>query len=240
MKNSKTQRTGFAICFMTAVLSVTLIFLSAVSSGQSELADSTPQTIKLSEPKLDGPLSLEQTLSRRRSIRRFSSRQISFDKISQLAWAGQGITEKQRGLRTAPSAGAIYPIELYVAIPQGFFIYRPHNHSLEKVINSDIRKKLSEASLGQRSVADAGVDIIIAGSEKKLAARYGDRAKTFMLLEAGHIAQNILLQAVSLDLGGVPVGAYDIDAVGKVCKLPKKLQALYIIPIGYPADREEK
>ena len=236
MKNSKTQRTGFVICFTTAVLSATLIFLSAVTSGQSESTAAVGQIIKLPAPKLDGPLSLEQTLARRRSIRRFTGQPFTIEQISQLAWSGQGITEKQKGFRTAPSARASYPIRLYLATPKGLFEYLPKEHSLKVILNSDIRGSLSR----QQSVAKAGCDVIIIGSVKKPASGSGDGVTKSMLLEAGHIAQNILLQAVSLDLGAVPVGGFNPEEVGKVCKLAENLETLYIIPVGHPAAREEK
>ncbi len=224
---------------ITAVLSAIFLVLPAGSNAQPE-PSSEPKIIKLAAPNLNGKLTLEQALEKRRSIRRFTGQPFTLEQISQLAWSGQGITEKQRGFRTAPSAGAIYPIELYVAIPQGLFIYRPHNHSLEEVIDSDVRQKLSEASLGQRWVANAGADFIIAGSERKLAARYGRKAYQFLLLEAGHIAQNILLQAVSLDLGAVPIGAFNPQDANKICNLGKDLEVLCRLLSGRPAPHQSR
>ena len=193
------------------------------------------ETVQLSEPKLTGPMSLEQTLAKRRSVRSYSSRPLDLTQLSQLAWAAQGITEKTRGYRTAPSAGAIYPIKLYFATQDGLFVYQPAGHSLEKISDKDLRSTLASAAMGQRWVAQAGCDIIIAGSVKKLAARYAGRAEKYMLLEAGHIAQNIHLQAVSLGLASVPIGAFDISQVHDICGLPVTLEPIYIICVGYPA-----
>jgi SagB-type dehydrogenase family enzyme len=192
------------------------------------------ETVQLSEPRLTGPMSLEQTLAERRSIRNYSSRPLDLTQISQLAWAAQGITEKQKGFRTAPSAGAVYPIELYFATQDGLFVYQPAKHCLGKISVRDLRSRLASASMGQSWVAQAGCDIIIAGSVQKLAVRYGGRAEKFMLLEAGHIAQNIHLQAVSLGLASVPIGAFDISQVHSICNLPITLEPLYIICVGYP------
>lgn len=192
------------------------------------------ETVQLSEPKLTGPMSLEQTLAKRRSVRSFASRPLDLTQISQLAWAAQGITEKQRGFRTAPSAGAIYPIKLYFATPDGLFVYEPAGHSLAKISDKDLRSRLASAAMGQRWVAQAGCDIIIAGSVQKLAARYAGRAERYMLLEAGHIAQNIHLQAVSLGLASVPIGAFNISQVHDICNLPTALEPIYIITVGYP------
>jgi len=192
--------------------------------------------VQLSEPKLTGPVSLEQVLASRRSVRSFSDRALNLVQIGQLAWAGQGITDKQSGFRTAPSAGAIYPIKLYFATKEGIFVYNPDGHSLEEIWSQDVRARLADAALKQEAVANAPCDIIIAGSATKLAAKYSNKAKRYMLLEAGHVAQNILLQAVSLDLGAVPIGAFDIMNVSRVFRLPVNLEPLYIICVGYPAE----
>jgi len=231
--------TKISILMLIIAAGLSAIFVVLPNDLKAEPSSET-KMIKLTEPKLKGKLTLEEALEKRRSIRRFTGQAFTIEQISQLAWAGQGITEKRRGFRTAPSAGAIYPIELYVAIPEGLFIYRPRNHSLEKVVDSDVRSRLAEASFGQRWVADASADFIIAGSEKKLAAKYGGKANIYLLLEAGHIGQNILLQAVSLDLGAVPIGAFDAEEVNKICKLPKDLESLYIISVGQPVRREEE
>jgi len=218
------------------IFTIILIGLAAVCLGQHESVVSSLKTVSLSEPRLTGPTSFEQTLATRRSVRRFTSQQFSTEQIGQLAWAGQGITEKQRGLRTAPSAGALYPIKLYFVTQEAMFVYNPHQHSLEQLAAADLRGPLSEAALGQRVVAEAACNVIIVGSEKKLAVKYTNKARKYMLLEAGHISQNILLQAVSLQLGAVPVGAFDIEQVGRLCKLPPDAEPLLIICLGHPAE----
>ncbi len=214
---------------------IILAGLTAVCLCKGNSEGAALKVVQLSEPRLTGPVSLEQVLASRRSIRSFSSQALSMTQICQLAWAGQGITDKQNGLRTAPSAGAIYPIKLYFATKEGIFIYNPDKHSLEEVSSQDARASLAAAALKQEAAANAPCDIIIAGSATKLAAKYGNKAKRYMLLEAGHVAQNILLQAVSLDLGAVPIGAFDIMNVSRACKLPVSLEPLYIICVGYPA-----
>lgn len=198
----------------------------------------TPQMIiQLTDPNLQSNVSLEQALTQRRSVRQFSSEPIKRSQISQLAWAGQGITEPQRGLRTAPSAGATYPLELLFAIPEGLFVYRPTDHSLMQIGNQDIRSNLAVAASGAESISGAGCDIIITGSFRKLTDRFKNDARKYMYMEAGHVAQNILLQAVSLDLGAVPVGGFDKTQVRKACGLRKTLDPLYIISVGYPAGQ---
>jgi len=223
---------------LVILLVIILTGFSALCLGQYRSRVSPLKIIQLAEPKLTGPVSFEQALVKRRSVRQFTGQPLKFGQIGQLAWAGQGITEPQRGLRTAPSAGALYPIKLYCATPEGMFVYNPQQHSLEETFSADIRGSLAIAALRQEVVANAACDIIVAGSTRKVAAKYGDRARRFMLLEAGHIAQNIQLQAVCLELGSVTVGAFDINQVRKVCKLPIDLEPIYIICVGYPADQD--
>jgi len=195
----------------------------------------TQKIIQLPQPRLTGSMSLEQALVTRRSVREFLNRNLNYSQLGQLAWAGQGITEENAGLRTAPSAGAIYPVTLYFATEQGLFVYKPQGHTLDQVENKDIRADLSKAALNQSAVADAACDIIIAGSVKQVGAKYGRNGRTFAVLEAGHIAQNIHLQAVALGLGSVPVGAFEDGTVRKTCRMPRELEPFYIIPVGYPA-----
>ncbi len=218
------------LTIIASVLLVTAVF------GQRRDRTTALRIIQLSQPKLSGHVSLEEALATRRSIRSFRPESLTYDQLGQLAWAAQGITEQKIGFRTAPSAGAIYPIKLYFATEQGLFVYNPAEHTLVQTIDKDIRAELSKAALGQAAVAQAGCDIIITGSVKEVAARYGQKAHTFILLEAGHIAQNILLQAVTLDLGAVPIGAFDMNPVRRLCRLSSELEPFYIISVGYPAS----
>ncbi|HCO96788.1 MAG TPA: hypothetical protein DIU00_23085 [Phycisphaerales bacterium] len=216
------------------ILAIVLACFATLCLGRSR--SRTPRMIiQLTDPNLKGPVSLEEALVKRRSVRQFSTEPLKRSQISQLAWAGQGITEPQRGLRTAPSAGAIYPIELLFAMPEGLFVYRPFDHSLMQLGNQDIRNNLAVAASMAESVASAGCDIIVAGAVRKLTDRYKDKARTYMHMEAGHIAQNIQLQAVCLGLGSVTVGGFNTKEVRKVCNLRRDLEPLYIISVGYPA-----
>jgi len=191
--------------------------------------------VQLSEPRLTGSVSLEQTLARRRSVTQFTPQPLDQAQISQLAWAGQGITDQQRGFRTAPSVGGTYPIKLYFATQEGVFVYNPFQHSLEGTLNQDIRRRLAASALMREAIANAACDIIVAGSTRTFAAQYSIDARRYMLLEAGHIAQNIQLQAVSLALGSVSIGTFNIIDAARVCNLPLDLEPLLIICVGYPA-----
>ena len=217
------------------ILAIVLACFVPLCLGRSR--SRAPQMIiQLTDPNLEGDMSLEEVLAKRRSVRQFSSQPLKRSQISQLAWAGQGITEPQRGLRTAPSAGATYPIELLFVTPEGVFVYRPADHSLMQIGNQDIRNGLAAAASGQEAIAGAGCDIIVAGSIRKLTNQYKEKARTYLHMEAGHIAQNIQLQAVSLGLGSVTVGGFNTKEVRNVCKLTRTLEPLYIICVGYPAS----
>jgi SagB-type dehydrogenase family enzyme len=192
------------------------------------------KVIQLPEPNRAGPVSLETAISTRRSTRQFADTPLNFAQIGQLAWAGQGITDKKQGLRVVPSAGASYPIELYLVTPEGLFIYNPQGHSLKQISSLDLRKQLSAAASGQGPVEDAACDIVIAGAARKVAVKYGNKAQKFMLLEAGHVAENIQLQAVSLGLASLPVGDFETRNVARACELPAELEPLLIVCVGHP------
>jgi len=190
--------------------------------------------VALPPPSTDGEMSLEQTLAKRRSIRQFARQDLTLEQIGQLAWAAQGITNPDTGFRTAPSAGATYPLELYLLTKDGVFRYMPKGHKLARVSAVDKRAALARAALGQGSVSGAPLDFVITGVYARTSAKYGERSERYVVLEAGHAAQNIHLQAVALGLGSVPVGAYTDEAVSKVLDLPADEIPLYIIPVGHP------
>ncbi|MHC4757835.1 MAG: DJ-1/PfpI family protein [Planctomycetota bacterium] len=206
---------------------------SSRRSSRAQSRVSPMRTIQLSEPNLTGRLSIESVLAQRRSVRQFAQKGLNYSQIGQLAWAGQGITEPANGLRTAPSAGSLFPMTLYIAISKGLFIYRPENHSLEQVAERDIRQGLASAAMNQNVVRDAPCNIIIAGSVTRLIPRYQNESRKFMILEAGHVAQNILLQAVGLNLASVPIGGFNSSRVNDLCQMSRDMEPLYIISIGH-------
>jgi SagB-type dehydrogenase family enzyme len=179
-------------------------------------------------------MSLEEAVNSRRSVREFATRPLTAEQLSQLCWAGQGITEPRTGLRAAPSAGALYPIELYLVTAEGVDQYVPHRHALTRHKEGDVRSSLQAACLDQECVGQASLAVVIAAVESRTARKYGQRAERYCLIEAGHVAQNILLQAVALGLGGVPVGACDDAKVARVLDLPKDHAVLYVLAVGQP------
>lgn len=217
-----------------AILAIVLACFATLGLGQRRTRLSPQKIIQLTDPNLTGKLTFEEALAKRRSVRQFSSQALTRSQIGQLAWAGQGVTDRQRGLRTAPSAGAIYPIELFFATAEGVYGYRPTEHSLLQISEQDIRSNLARATATPEPVIGAGCAIIVTGSSRKLAKRFGSKARTYLALEAGHVAQNIQLQAVCLGLGSVTVGGLDTAAVRKVCRMSRELEPLYVICVGYP------
>jgi SagB-type dehydrogenase family enzyme len=206
-----------------------------VKNVETQLAPA--ETISLPAPARAGKLSLEEALSRRRSVREFAPSAkggLTPEQLSQLLWAAQGITHPE-GLRTAPSAGALYPLELYVATSAGLFHYDPKHHALRRHSADDLRKELYRAALEQESVRDAPAVFVFAAVYERTARKYGEaRTPRYVHIEIGHAAQNLLLEAVSLGLGGVPVGAFNDSEVKKVLRLPANEQPVYLIPVGSP------
>lgn len=184
-------------------------------------------------PRHDSRLSFAESLVQRRSVRTYQKTSLTADQISQLLWAAQGQIEDHR---PAPSAGALYPLELYTVEPEGIYHYIPADHSLIKLGSGDHRPELFTASLEQDSVRKAPLIIVICGVYHRIEVKYGvSRGPRYVHMEAGHVAQNILLQAVNLGLGAVPVGAFHDAQVHKQLAVPADHKPLYLIPVGYPA-----
>jgi len=192
------------------------------------------ETLKLPAPAEAGRMSLQETLARRRSVREFTGESLTQQEQSQLLWAAQGITDPE-GLRTAPSAGALYPLETYVATASGFYHYEPHKHRLNRLSDRDLRSDMFRAALEQESIAMAPAVFVIAAVYERMARKYGEaRSPRYVHMEAGHAAQNLLLEAVALGLGGVLIGAFHDAQVQKALTLPADHAPLYLIPVGHP------
>jgi len=194
------------------------------------------ENIKLPRPKTTGKMSFEEAIVKRHSVRSFSKKELSLDEISQLLWAayGQRDVDTMTGAsKTVPSAGALYPMEIYLVSAKGVFHYLSSTHSLEQISDKDLRSSLSRAALWQGAIAQAAADFVIACVYDRICLKYGERGVRYAHIEAGHIAQNIHLQAVCLGLDSVPIGAFSDTSVQKALYLPKDNIPLYIIPVGY-------
>lgn len=212
-----------------------VLIICSFSAAQKGVVMAENNQIQLPESKTKSDFSLEEAIAKRRSQRNFAKKDLKLEQISQLFWAAQGITARKGGwnFRSAPSAGALYPMELYLVSNEGVFHYLPQEHVLELVTKEDRRKLLSNAALGQEPVRDASIDIVICAVYARVTRKYGQRGLRYAHIEAGHVAQNIHLQAVSLGLGSVSIGAFDDQQVRRVLNVPKDYEPLYIIPVGY-------
>jgi SagB-type dehydrogenase family enzyme len=210
--------------------------LSGFAGDRGPTSAAGPSLIRLPQPRLDGTTSVEAALAARRSIRSFANKPVSLEELSQLLWAAQGITHP-RGLRTAPSAGALYPLELFVVagnvatLLSGTYQYEPDGHHLVRIAEGDQRPGLSDAALGQSSIRKAPVVIAIVADERKTTIKYGERGMRYVHLEAGHAAQNICLQAEALGLGAVMIGAFSDRDVTSLLRSSGQVP-LYLIPLG--------
>jgi SagB-type dehydrogenase family enzyme len=194
----------------------------------------SPSSIQLPTPGRSGVVSLEEALSQRRSTREFVPGLLTERQLSQLLWAMQGMTGAD-GLRTAPSAGPLYPLEIYAVLPVGLYHYDPARHCLDRIAAEDLRPSLCYAALAQQAISEAGVVFVMTAVYERAAQKYGAvRSRRYAHLEAGHAAQNLLLQAVALGLGAVCMGAFHDTEVQKALSLPRNHQPLYLIPVGKP------
>lgn len=190
-----------------------------------------PERRSLPAPARSGGAPLADTLATRRSVRSFAGRELTDPELAQLLWAAQGASD---GHRTAPSAGALYPLTVWMVDGRGVWRYLTGAHALERQRTGDRRATLARAAFDQEGVAEAPVIFVITGELAITARKYGRRAEQYVMLEAGHAAQNLLLTAVALGLGAVPVGAFEDRWVRAALELPGDARPIYVIPVGVP------
>jgi len=233
--------TAFRWLIRIGITAIGIILLSAVINVEGGCAKEKTldtQHIDLPDPTPNSGTTLEKALNGRRSVRDFSDKPLALENIAQLLWAAQGITHS-RGFRTAPSAGALYPLEIYAVIGDGaktdagIYHYRPKTHQIKPVAEGDQRKALCRAGLNQSAICNAPLSIVMTGVFERTTGKYGKRGMQYVFMEAGHAAQNVLLQAESIGLGAVPIGAFDNKAVSRVLHLSESETPLYILCIGH-------
>jgi SagB-type dehydrogenase family enzyme len=208
------------------------LFFSAVSGPAADV-------VKLPPPAYQGKVSVEEALKKRRTVRQFSNKGLDLAQVSQLLWGTDGVSDP-RGLRTAPSAGATYPLEVYLVVgergvnwlPPGLYHYRPDTHSLELNQKGDLRAAVVRASLHQTWMAEAPVMVVFAAEYRRCTARYGDRGIRYTHMEVGHAGQNLFLQAEALGLACGIVGAFQDRTVKEILHLPQQHEPLLIMPVG--------
>ncbi len=192
----------------------------------------------------DRGLTVEDAIERRRSIRDFPGPPLTLLELSRLLHRASGITDRLSGYRAAPSAGALYPLELYLVansvegLQQGIYQYRPQGHSLDIVREGDFLGHISLAALSQGVVAHASAVLVLAGVFQRSSQKYGERSYRYILMECGHIAQNVYLAATSMGLGACAVGAFLDDEVNGLLGLDGEEEAaLHLVCVGRPQRR---
>jgi SagB-type dehydrogenase family enzyme len=243
MKTHKMLNRMLMIIF---VLLLTTSFYISNDKSNTMLSGMIPQKVKLPEPRLTSDISVEEALLIRRSIREFKNEAITIQDVSQILWAAYGITEERSspsflrgGLSTAPSAGALYPLEIYfvagkvTGLKAGIYKYISQDHSLELVSEGDVRKDLAAAALNQEFLETAPASLMYSSEYSRMTQKYGNRGRErYVCMDLGHSAQNVYLQACALGLGTCAVGAFTDEMVSIVMQLPEDEEPLYIMPIG--------
>jgi SagB-type dehydrogenase family enzyme len=237
------RHTGILLILLIAVVSAALFLMPYANKIPITSNAKSDVKIKLPAPIFYSKTSIEEAIRDRRSIRQYQDKPIPLHKLAQLLWAAQGITSKE-GFRTTPSAGALYPLEIYLVsgnvegLSVGLYHYRPVDHVLELLSETDVRADLTTAAHGQLSIKQGAANIVITAAYARSITKYGTRGKRFAHMEAGHAAQNIYLQAISLNLGTVAIGGFDEAKVKSIMHISSEENPLYILPIGNIGDSE--
>jgi SagB-type dehydrogenase family enzyme len=227
------MRRPAALCVLTALAAV-----PALPPAHPLLAQQAA-VVRLPEPRRDGRMSLEAALWARHSTRAFTRDSLPLADLAQLLWAAQG-ANRPDGHRTAPSAGATYPLEVLVlparvsGLPAGTYRYRSGAHTLEPVQAGDRLPEFLQSAARAPWIADAAALLVITGVGERTARRYGERAERYVALEAGHAAQNVALQAAALGLGTTYVGSFVDSAVTRLLALPPGERPYAVLPVGRP------
>ena len=218
------------------MLLASLLYTSGCKENLLQAQPNKEDAITLPKPSHSSAVSVEEALTNRRSIRRYKDERLTLAEVSQLLWAAQGITVGWGG-RTAPSAGALYPMEIYLVagevegLEAGVYRYSPKEHVIQKKVEGDMRQKLSDAALGQEVIQDAPISLILAAVYERTTRKYGQRGIRYVHIEVGHVGQNVYLQAETLGLGTVMVGAFDDQKVKELLGLDNE-EPLGIMPVG--------
>lgn len=221
---------------ITALIWFFLLRPESINDSQKELMNQ--EEIILPQPEKTSEVSVEETLSKRRSVRDYKDEPLTLKETSQLLWAAQGITASQWGGRTAPSAGALYPLEVYLVarkiegVEPGVYRYVPEGHKLNRILEGDVSDSLCQAGLSQAPIRKAPVNLVVSAIYERTTRKYGERGIRYVHLEAGHAAQNVCLQVQSLGLGTVTIGAFYDEEVKRVLNLADEEVPLYIMPVG--------
>jgi len=235
------KKNYFSFSIFAFGLIFTLNLFCQETREETPLQNSAPEIIQLPTPRFDSDTSVEEALFKRRSVRSYKEDPLTISDISQILWAAQGKTRKYR-YRTAPSAGALYPLEIYIAastvdeLKAGLYHYNPKDHTLKKINEGDKRSDVYNAALQQDAIYNSSAMVIITAVVERTSVKYGSRAERYVHIEVGAVSQNIYLQSVSLGLGTVIIGAFKDKALKKVLGLPNNEDPYAIMPLGKIQD----
>ena len=248
-------RRGFLRLLAASMVSSLALLFYIPSSYKPNSVQPTNQRLSresavyLPLPKLKGDVSLEEALANRRSIRDYELSPLALEELSQILWAAYGITETRYGFKTTPSAGATFPLDIYVVVSPngvvdgesylrpGSYKYYPHPHMIEIVKEGNLTRDLYEAALEQEWVLNAPVNLVFTAVYERTTQRYGDRGVRYVWIEVGHAGQNVYLQATSMNLATVAIGAFYDDLVRDIIGASKREHPLYIMPVARPLKR---
>lgn len=226
------RNNNYQFHFLNILLLIGVSFMRGTPEQQER------KIVALSRPRESSRISVEKAIKERRSVRSYKHGFLAMKQFSQLLWAAQGITDEKKELRAAPSAGALYPLEIYVVVgqveglPTAVYKYAIGKHELVKVSNGDKRALLSSAALSQSWVAAAPASIVICAVYERTSRKYGQRAQRYVHIEVGAVAENIYLQGRAVGIGTVFVGAFDDESVKRVIGAKPDENPLAILPLG--------
>jgi SagB-type dehydrogenase family enzyme len=206
-------------------------------------ADGKEVAMRLPRPETEGTLSVERAIRQRRTVRSFSSQALDLRQLSRLLWAAQGITGRRGIKRASPSAGALFPMDVYAVVgeaaiqhlPAGIYHYEAPTHGVSLIAQGDLRQTVARASLSQMWMARAPLNIVITAEYDRARSKYGRRGARYAMIEAGHIGQNLFLQAEALNLKAGIVGAFHDRDLIHALKIPEAHEPLLVMPVGYAA-----
>lgn len=224
------------------ILTAAIFIVAALSLNcypeQEKIMNDEKTIIDLPAVKVTGNVSIEETLTKRRSYRDYTEEKLKLQEVSQLLWAAQGKPDKNNFRRTSPSAGATYPLEVYLiptnveGIESGLYRYLPDTHQLERVSKENMIDEIYDAALKQSSIMSSSALILISGISQRTTEKYGERGIRYVFMEAGHAAQNVYLQAAALSIGTVVIGAFDDEKINRLLCFATEETLLYIMPLG--------
>ena len=241
--------------YAALLLAVIILLPASLLGGKYMLDHKAVATVELPKPVLTGEFSIEKVLHERRSVRKYTDEPLTLEEVSQLLWSAYGITYTREGLpefirggfKTAPSAGARYPLEIYLVagnvkgLLPGVYWYVPQGHVIHRLADGDVRSDLMAACLSQKFAGEAPASIVWSAVYERCTEKYGERGRDrYVCMDLGHSAQNVYLQCGSLGLGTCAIGAFTDEDLKKVIGMTEEEEPLYVMPVGRLPRKHQK